>query len=50
VGGNARLRGTGAPPGTPKASDDWNVDFRDGSVNNNNCDNDNAVRLVRGGE
>lgn len=41
--------------GVPNGSNCWNVNFGDGSVdnnnnNNNNCDNDNAVRLVRSGE
>ena len=28
----------------------WNVNFNNGHVNNNNKNNDNHVRLVRGGE
>jgi hypothetical protein len=44
-----RVRGLGAET-APNGSNCWNVNFSDGRANNNNCDNDNHVRLVRGGE
>ncbi len=45
-----RLRGVGVlSSGAPNGSNRWNVNFSDGTSNNNNCDNDNAARLVRRG-
>jgi hypothetical protein len=47
----ALFRGVGVlSNGVPNGSNCWIVNFSDGRTNNNNCDNDNAVRLVRSGE
>ena len=39
-----------ASPYAPDAGNAWNVNFNNGNDNANNQGNNNAVRLVRGGE
>ncbi len=39
-----------ASPYAPNAGNAWNVNFNNGNDNANNKGNNNAVRLVRGGE